>query len=59
MASVVSLLPGTLSAELSEDCMKVHVLDVNADALKELQSLEAKIGHLFGLEPLGRVISEE
>jgi multicomponent Na+:H+ antiporter subunit E len=59
MANVVSLLPGTLSAELRGDCLKVHVLDANAEVPEELQRLEAKVGHVFGLEPLGRVISEE
>ena len=59
MANVVSLLPGTLSAELREDCLKVHVLDANADVLGELQGLESKVGHIFALEPLGRFVSEE
>jgi multicomponent Na+:H+ antiporter subunit E len=59
MANVVSLLPGTLSAELRGDCLKVHVLDANADVFEELQSLESKIKHVFGLEPLGSVVSEE
>jgi multicomponent Na+:H+ antiporter subunit E len=59
MANVVSLLPGTLSAELRGDWLKVHVLDANADVFEELQSLESKIGHVFGLESLGSVVSEE
>ena len=51
MASVVSLLPGTLSAELLEGYLKVHVLDVKADVVGELQSLESKVGAAFAPKP--------
>jgi multicomponent Na+:H+ antiporter subunit E len=52
MANVVSLLPGTLSTQLRGDFLKVHVLDVTADVLGELQSLESRVAHIFALEPL-------
>jgi multicomponent Na+:H+ antiporter subunit E len=47
MANVVSLLPGTLSAELLEGCLKVHVLDAKADVVGELQSLESRVAATF------------
>jgi multicomponent Na+:H+ antiporter subunit E len=57
MANVVSLLPGTLSAELLGDCLKVHVLDDTAEVCEQLQSLESRVAGLFALEPLRGVDS--
>jgi len=57
MANVVSLLPGTLSAELRGDCLKVHILDATVDAHKELQTLESRIANIFTSKPLHRVDS--
>lgn len=54
MANVVSLLPGTLSAELLGDSLKVHVLDATADVFGELQSLESRVAGMFALEAPGR-----
>ncbi len=51
MANVVSLLPGTLSAELSGDRLRVHVLDAGSGALEELQDLETRVARVFGLQP--------
>jgi multicomponent Na+:H+ antiporter subunit E len=48
MANTVSLLPGTLSAELSENSLKVHVLDVRKDFLSELMAVEQSIARMFG-----------
>lgn len=48
MANTVSMLPGTLSAELDHDVLKVHVLNGRKDALPGLQMLEQKVIALFG-----------
>ena len=50
-ADIVSLLPGTLSAELRADSMTIHVLNGDSpNASTELQRLELKVGALFGLQ---------
>jgi multicomponent Na+:H+ antiporter subunit E len=59
MANVVSLLPGTLSAELLEGCLKVHVLDVKADVVAELQSLESRVAAVFAPKPSRSVVLGE
>ncbi len=48
-ANTVSLLPGTLSADLENDRLTVHILDDRLPSLESLQSLELLIGGLFGL----------
>lgn len=48
MANTVSLLPGTLSAELGENCLTVHVLDGRQDFLSELESVEQNVARMFG-----------
>ena len=49
MLNVVSLLPGTLSADLEADCLRVHVLDADQDNPAQLAQLEARVAGLFGL----------
>ena len=49
MANTVSLLPGTLSAELYEEHLRVHVLDETRAISRELQVLEKKVARVFGL----------
>ena len=46
----VSLLPGTLAADLSDDKLTVHQLDTQVDVHHELSKLELAIAELFGLE---------
>ena len=48
MANTVSLLPGTLSAELGANCLKVHVLDRRRGFLAELKAVEQSVARLFG-----------
>jgi len=48
MANTVSLLPGTLSAELGSECLRVHVLNGRKDVLSELETLEQRVAALFG-----------
>ncbi|HBH35691.1 MAG TPA: cation transporter [Gammaproteobacteria bacterium] len=49
MANTVSLLPGTLSAELDKEHLRVHVLDQSGDFISELSVVEARVAKLFGL----------
>jgi len=49
MANTVSLLPGTLSAELDEDHLRVHVLDQTGTFVSGLAGVEARVARLFGL----------
>ena len=51
MANTVSLLPGTLSAELTPRCLRVHVLDRNGAFASELALIEVRVAGLFGLQP--------
>ncbi|MEO6423512.1 MAG: Na+/H+ antiporter subunit E [Candidatus Nitrotoga sp.] len=48
LVNTVSLLPGTLSAELGEDCLKVHVLDTRKEVLSELMMVEQAVARMFG-----------
>ena len=45
---LVSLLPGTLSADLQVDILRVHALDRRVDSIPELVRLEGRIAALFG-----------
>jgi multicomponent Na+:H+ antiporter subunit E len=54
----VSLLPGTLSADLRGARLYVHALDINDDIDAALRRLEAQIADLFG-EPLVGELREQ
>jgi multicomponent Na+:H+ antiporter subunit E len=43
----ISLLPGTLSADLRADVIHVHVLDLRSDTLTGLRRLEHRVADLF------------
>jgi multicomponent Na+:H+ antiporter subunit E len=47
-ANTVSLMPGTLSAELHEDAILVHVLSGGPQTLQRLRELEGRVAALFG-----------
>jgi multicomponent Na+:H+ antiporter subunit E len=47
LVNTVSLLPGTLSAELGGKVLKIHVLDSLGDFLTELEVLEQRVGCMF------------
>ncbi|WP_198265234.1 Na+/H+ antiporter subunit E [sulfur-oxidizing endosymbiont of Gigantopelta aegis] len=49
MANTVSLFPGTMSAELTEDYLRVHVLDDSSDFISELRAVEQSVAILFKL----------
>ena len=48
-ANIVSLLPGTLSAALDGNTLKVHVLDSQKDFISELEKVEQHVARIFGL----------
>jgi multicomponent Na+:H+ antiporter subunit E len=54
--AVVSLLPGTLSTELVDDALIIHVLDRRLDAAATLANLERRVADLYGVDlPSGEV----
>ncbi len=50
LISVISLLPGTLSADLSDDGRVVRIHAINEAPAEAVQKLEHRIAELFGLE---------
>jgi multicomponent Na+:H+ antiporter subunit E len=48
MANSVSLLPGTLSVEIEDNVLTVHVLDKHTDYLSELHAVESHIARMLG-----------
>ena len=51
LADALSLVPGTLSVELREDELELHVLDLAAPTEREVRELEAHIAAALGLPP--------
>ena len=49
MANTVSLLPGTISTDIGEACLVVHVLDGRKDVFSELNAVEQRVARLFGI----------
>jgi len=50
MTDAISLLPGTLSVNLQDECLTVHVLDESRPFMCELQNLELHISRLLGCD---------
>lgn len=50
LANVVSMLPGTLSAELDGEELVIHALDTRQDLHEMVRDLEPRIAAVFGLE---------
>jgi len=48
-ANLVSLLPGSLSANLVDDIHHIHVLHLDHDPEADLRHLERQVARLFGL----------
>ena len=46
--SSISLLPGTLCADLDEDRLRIHSLDRHVDTDKGIKRLESLVGKIFG-----------
>jgi len=53
LLNTISLLPGTLSADLVEDRLIVHCLDTDSLAADDLRRLEARVAALFMVTPPG------
>ncbi len=51
LANTVSLLPGTLSAEIEGRRLIVHTLDLETDVAEEVAALETRIRAVFGRLP--------
>lgn len=49
--NAISLLPGTLSAQLEGSRLTVHLLSTDPEAPQRLQRLEMRVAHLFGGTP--------
>jgi multicomponent Na+:H+ antiporter subunit E len=45
----MSLLPGTLSTELRDDCLCLHVLDARLPVEADLRQVEIRVADLFGV----------
>ncbi|WP_203336228.1 Na+/H+ antiporter subunit E [Nocardioides limicola] len=48
VVGMISLMPGTLSAELDGDVLQVHALDVSADVRSQVAELEDRVGRVSG-----------
>jgi len=55
VANTVNLLPGTLSADLTRERLKVHVLDRRHDFRAEVAAVEQRVARLFGERLINRV----
>lgn len=53
--NTITLLPGTMSAELLGDAVCVHMLDTTADLEADLRELEARVAALFTLTSVNEV----
>lgn len=50
LADTVTLLPGTLSADLRGDVLLVHVLNASGPFLNTLQAVERRVADVFGID---------
>jgi multicomponent Na+:H+ antiporter subunit E len=50
VANVASLIPGTLTVDLDDAALHMHVLDAATDARGELDALERRVADLFAIE---------
>lgn len=48
--TTLSLLPGTLSMQLREDTLRVHLLDCKSPARERIEQLEVRVAAVFGME---------
>ena len=53
LVNTISLLPGTLSADLKEDTVLVHTIDKDLPIWGNIQNLEGRIAALFRVQPGG------
>ena len=50
MLNIVTLLPGTLVADVRDNCATLHVLDANSDWQTGVEAIEERIAYLFGIQ---------
>jgi multicomponent Na+:H+ antiporter subunit E len=50
LTNVIALMPGTLSVELADNRLRLHVLDERLSYTDEVDELEARIRALFGVD---------
>ncbi|MBZ0155996.1 MAG: Na+/H+ antiporter subunit E [Alphaproteobacteria bacterium] len=50
LAAVTSLLPGTLTTELKDGHLLVHVLDAGMPVMEKLRTLEERVAALFDID---------
>jgi multicomponent Na+:H+ antiporter subunit E len=50
-ANSISLLPGTFTAQLQGSELEVHLLDQEAPAERQLQTLERRVARIFSVDP--------
>jgi multicomponent Na+:H+ antiporter subunit E len=48
MANIVNLLPGTLTADINQNALKIHVLDSTQEFLNELDAVQHSVSRIFG-----------
>jgi multisubunit Na+/H+ antiporter MnhE subunit len=46
--SSISLLPGTLCADMSNNQLRIHALDQQMDTARGIRRLESLVGKIFG-----------
>ncbi|MDR5892695.1 Na+/H+ antiporter subunit E [Halomonas mongoliensis] len=58
MASLVNLIPGTLTLRLTPAGLQVHVLQMRADTRLGLARLETRVAHLYAVSAAGNASDE-
>ena len=49
MVNLVNLIPGTLTVQLEENVLTIHLMDIRDDFKTELIALEKQVASIFGL----------
>jgi multicomponent Na+:H+ antiporter subunit E len=49
LTNCISLLPGTLSADIEGNELVLHALDTGANVIAETREAERRVGELFGM----------
>ena len=49
MLNTVSLLPGTLAADVKGDCATLHLLDATSNWEADIEAVEQRVARLFGV----------
>lgn len=49
LANTLSLMPGTITANLKDNCLELHCLDINAVTEEDFRDTEARIAAMFVL----------